>query len=226
MNRRVDPDGATSAGSDPAPAHGPGTDEAGCLERQGAMEDTTNESEKSFSQGLERHFERLLFGSRWILAPFYFGLTVVLALLVIKFFHQLAITVYEIFSTTYTDLILDSLVLLDLVFTSNLIIMVVFAGYENFVSRIDFADMRDRPHWMGKIDFSGLKLKLIGSIVAISGIHLLKAFMEVENIADLEEAHLYSIELAWMVGIHMAFVVSAVLLALMDYIASRAGHAG
>jgi len=188
------------------------------------MSDSTQEKSDKKANGAEKHLEKMLFASRWILAPFYFGLTIVLALLVVKFFQHLAVTVYHVFDISYTTLILDSLVLLDLVFTSNLIIMVIFAGYENFVSRIDFEDMRDRPDWMGKIDFSGLKLKLIGSIVAISGIHLLKAFMEVENISDLEVAHLYSIELGWMVGIHMAFVVSAVLLALMDYIASKAGH--
>jgi uncharacterized protein (TIGR00645 family) len=90
---------------------------------------------------------------------------------------------------------------------------VIFAGYENFVSKIDTGNSEDRPDWMGKVDFSGLKLKLIGSIVAISGIHLLKAFMELKEI-DKEN-------LMWLVIIHMAFVISGVLFAVMDYLTAR-----
>ncbi len=169
----------------------------------------------------ERHAEKMLFRSRWLLAPFYFGLTVILALLVVKFFQELWFAVVNILTISYADLILEALILLDLVFAANLVLMVIFAGYENFVSRIDFADLKDRPDWMGKIDFSGLKLKLIGSIVAISGIHLLKSFMKVEGVTTPEEIEAQSFQLTWLVGIHMAFVVSAVFLALMDYIASK-----
>ena len=92
--------------------------------------------------------------------------------------------------------------------------MILFAGYENFVSKIGAArQSEDKPSWMGKVDFSGLKLKLVGSIVAISGINLLEAFMNVENLNDRN--------LNYQIVIHLVFVVSGVLLALMDYIASK-----
>ena len=92
--------------------------------------------------------------------------------------------------------------------------MILFAGYENFVSKIGAArDSEDKPSWMGKVDFSGLKLKLVGSIVAISGINLLEAFMNVENLDDRN--------IKWQIAIHLVFVTSGVLLALMDYIASK-----
>ena len=92
--------------------------------------------------------------------------------------------------------------------------MILFAGYENFVSKIGAArDSEDKPSWMGKVDFSGLKLKLVGSIVAISGINLLEAFMNVENLEDRN--------IKWQIAIHLVFVISGVMLALMDYIASK-----
>lgn len=186
------------------------------------MAEPANTSPQDTGGRAERVLETLLFRSRWLLAPFYYGLILILALLVIKFFQELALTTWTIFSMSYADLILQSLILLDLVFAANLIVIVIFSGYENFVSQIDAENMRDRPSWMGKIDFSGLKLKLIGSIVAISGIHLLKSFMKVETVNSSADLAIYNFQFAWMVGIHMAFVVSAILLALMDYIASRA----
>ena len=95
----------------------------------------------------------------------------------------------------------------------------LFSGYENFVSKLDIADTVDRPSWMGMVDFSGLKMKLIASIVAISGIHLLKRFMEIGE--THAEAPFDPAQLRWMVVIHLTFVVSGVLLALMDWITSR-----
>ena len=92
--------------------------------------------------------------------------------------------------------------------------MILFAGYENFVSKIGAArDSEDKPSWMGKVDFSGLKLKLVGSIVAISGINLLEAFMDIDNLDDRN--------IKWQIYIHLVFVVSGVLLATMDFIASK-----
>ena len=108
------------------------------------------------------------------------------------------------------------LALLDLTLLANLILMVIFAGYENFVSRIDVAtESKDRPHWMGTIDFSGLKIKLIGSLVAISVIELLKDFIELSGDAEVGEGTV------WRVLIHLTFVLSGVLFALMDWIADK-----
>jgi uncharacterized protein (TIGR00645 family) len=109
---------------------------------------------------------------------------------------------------------LEVLELLDVVLLGNLIIIILFAGYENFVSKIKVADgAEDRPHWMGHVDFSGLKIKLIGSLVAISVIELLKDFMQ-EGPFDAKRE-------GWRIGIHMTFVISGVLFALMDNMADR-----
>jgi len=164
----------------------------------------------------EHALERVIFGSRWLLAPFYLGLIVCLAVLLVKFVQELVHIVPGVLTMRETDVILAVLTMVDLSLAGNLLLMVIFAGYENFVSRIDVADEKDRPEWMGKVDYSGLKLKLVASIVAISAIHLLKSFMDVNEKSDRE--------LAWLVGIHMAFVVSGVLLAWMDKLTASSHH--
>lgn len=127
-----------------------------------------------------------------------------------ELFHFLA----NILSIDANDAILASLALIDLALAGNLLIIVIFSGYENFVSKIDVADADDKLDWRGKVDFTGLKLKLIASIVAISGIHLLKVFMDIPKYT---ESQIY-----WMIVIHCVFVTSGVLLALMDYLVVRA----
>ena len=162
----------------------------------------------------ERVFERFLFASRWLMAPFYVGLVVALVALIVVFARDLVDEVSKLATLSETDLIVWVLSLVDLSLAANLLIMVIFAGYENFVSKMDIGDHPDRPSWMGKVDFSGMKLKLVASIVAISAIHLLRAFMEVETIDDRT--------LRWKVVLHVVFVVSGVLLALMDWISEKA----
>ncbi|MFD1627978.1 TIGR00645 family protein [Azospirillum griseum] len=157
---------------------------------------------------MERRFEQVIFASRWLLAPFYLGLVIALGLLLIKFLQEVLHIAPHVLDMAEKDVLLAVLTLIDLSLAGNLLLMVIFSGYENFVSKIDVADHEDRPDWMGKVDFGGLKLKLIASIVAISGIHLLKSFMNLANVTQNE--------LMWLVIIHMTFVVSGVLLALMD----------
>ncbi len=159
---------------------------------------------------VENTVEKLIFGSRWLLAPFYLGLVLALALLLVKFFKEFVHFAPLVFYAEGGDVIIGLLSLIDVVMVANLIIIIVFAGYENFVSQINTDDHEDRPSWMGHVGFAELKMKLIGSIVAISGIELLKAFMHVENMTNEQ--------LAWKVGIHMTFVVSGVLFAVMDRI--------
>ena len=163
---------------------------------------------------LERNLERLIFASRWIMAPFYLGLVMALVMLLIKFSQELIHVVPAVVEMSETAVILAVLTLIDLSLAGNLLLMVIFAGYENFVSKIDTGDHEDRPDWMGKVDFSGLKLKLIASIVAISGIQLLRTFMAVEQTDPGN--------LQWMLVIHITFVVSGVLLALMDLMVEKA----
>jgi uncharacterized protein (TIGR00645 family) len=160
--------------------------------------------------------EVILFRSRWLLTPLYLGLVGALALLAYRFaidFVKVAKHIGEAEAHTFT---LELLALLDLTLLANLILMVIFAGYENFISRIDIAQSsNDRPHWMGTIDFSGLKIKLIGSLVAISVIELLKDFIELSGQETVGEGT------KWRIFIHLTFVASGVLFALMDWIADK-----
>jgi uncharacterized protein (TIGR00645 family) len=166
---------------------------------------------------IERRLEQAIFSSRWLMAPFYLGLVVALLMLMIKFLQELIHFAPMVLSAKDTEVILAVLTLIDLSLAGNLLLMVIFSGYENFVSKIDVGDHRDRPEWMGKVDFSGLKIKLIASIVAISGIHLLKSFM---NIGSADKDDLF-----WLIVVHMTFVLSGLLLALMDWVVEKAHRA-
>src|SRR3954467_15465134 len=162
----------------------------------------------------ERWLEATLFASRWLMAPFYLGLVFALAALLVVFATELAVELGHITNMTPESAILMGLSLIDLSLAGNLLLIVIFSGYENFVSKLDVGD-RDRPAWMGTLDFGALKLKLISSIVAISAISLLRSFMRIGE-APLDEAGL-----KWSVIIHVTFVTSGVLLALMDLVSSR-----
>lgn len=170
----------------------------------------------SKSKRLERGLESLLFASRWVMAPFYLGLVVALVVLMVVFVHDIFNELPLVFTLDETGVILWVLTLIDLSLAANLLVMVIFAGYENFVSKLETEGHPDRPEWMGKIDFSAMKLKLVASIVAISAIHLLKAFMAVD---DYTQEHILL-----LIAIHLTFVISGVLLAFMDYLAEKAGE--
>lgn len=156
----------------------------------------------------ETQLERLLTASRWLLAPFFVGLALSVVLLLIKFVQEFYHLASHALAMTEAEAILGILSLVDLALTGALVMIVIFSGYENFVSKIDHTEHRDWPEWMGSIDFTALKIKLLGSIVAISAIQLLKQFMAVKATSDRD--------LIWYVVIHVVFVVSSVLLALSD----------
>lgn len=163
---------------------------------------------------IERSIEQAIFASRWLMAPIYVGLIVCLGILIVTFFRELVTALPSVMTLEETDVILLILTLVDLSLAGNLVLIILFSGYENFVSKIDAAQgAKDRPEWMGTLDFSGLKIKLIASIVAISGIHLLKSFM---NIGSADKDDLF-----WLIVVHMTFVVSGLLLALMDWIVEK-----
>jgi uncharacterized protein (TIGR00645 family) len=163
---------------------------------------------------MERLIERGLFASRWLLAPIYVGLVAALAVLLIAFAQELWRIVQIVPVLTVNDAVLGVLALIDLSLAANLVLIVIFSGYENFVSRMNSVDdHEDLPDWHGQVDFSTLKLKLVASIVAISGIHLLKVFMDIDK---YDPAKIF-----WLVIIHLVFVISGVLLAAMDWIASN-----
>lgn len=161
----------------------------------------------------EHIIEHGLFASRWLMAPMYVGLVGALIILLWTFFAELLHFAMALPNITVDDAVLGVLALIDISLAGNLILIVIFSGYENFVSRMEVADHVDRPEWQGSVDFSGLKLKLIASIVAISGIHLLKVFMDVKK---YDQDQIYT-----MLTIHAVFVASGVLLALMDLLASK-----
>lgn len=163
---------------------------------------------------IERAIETTIFNSRWLLAPFYFGLVISLLVLLLKFLRILFDFVINAWGASDSDIILGVLSLIDVTLTANLVVIVVFSGYENFVSRIDPSGHPDWPEWMTHIDFSGLKQKVLASIVAISAVQVLKAFMNLD-------VHVNTEQLAWLVGIHVVFVISALLLAWSDRISEH-----
>ncbi|MBZ4193778.1 MAG: YqhA family protein [Candidatus Contendobacter sp.] len=209
---------------------------------------------------LQDLIEQAFFSSRWLLAPMYAGLVLALVLLLVKFGLMFGHALHETIGANPSDpskLVLAILHLVDLTLVGGLVLIIVFSGYENFVSKIDCAEgHKDRPSWMGTINYGGLKLKIIGSVVAISIIHLLTDFMGVGNSAAITLAHAQRLmesatgtdemlkaaeayaqmsaalntaeshKLIWKVGLHMAFVVSGVMFAIMEKISHSANSHG
>jgi len=158
---------------------------------------------------VRRGFERVLFNSRWLMAPFYVGLVVALAVLFLKFIRMLWEFILHAPGAKSTETILEALALIDVTLVGNLVLIVVFSGYENFVSRIDTTGNPNWPVWITRIDFAGLKQKLLACIVAISAIHVLEAFLNID--ASFDETRM-----TWLVAVHLVFVISTLLLALSD----------
>lgn len=168
-------------------------------------------------RALEIRFERLLFGARWLLAPLYAGMMLALVALVVVFARELIAGLGGLATLDGEQAIVLALSLIDLSLTGNLLLIVMFAGYESFVSQLHIGEHEDRPGWLGAIDFADLKLKVIASIVAISAIALLRSFLLLGNPAAAFDVG----RLRWMVVIQLTFVVSGVLLALMDWITAH-----
>jgi uncharacterized protein (TIGR00645 family) len=181
---------------------------------------------------LEHALEVIVFNSRWLLAPFYLCLVVSIGLVLVKFiqdFLHIAWPIEHMLKISESDMILAVLTLVDMSLVANLLLIIIFSGYENFVSKINTAGHEDRPEWMGKVDFSGLKVKVIASIVAISAIELLKSFVHVgtELAATQDAGWVWTATdkaIAWKVFIHIILVVSGVLFAYMDKIAESTHH--
>jgi uncharacterized protein (TIGR00645 family) len=174
---------------------------------------------------LERSLEHILFASRWMLAPLYAGLGVVLLLVVFTFFEELWHAISDLRSATEAKLVVSALSLVDVVLLANLVLMVMLSGYENVVSRLDVAT-GDRPSWLRKLDTSGLKLKLFGSLIAISGIQVLRQFMDLQQAVDPAALESRRSVLVYMLATHLTFVVTGVLIALSDRLAHGGRSAG
>ena len=161
-------------------------------------------------------FESMMYRSRWLLAPIYFGLSLAILALGIKFFIELVHLLTDIVKMSEADMILIVLSLVDIAMVGGLLLMVMMSGYENFVSQLDIGENEEKLSWLGKMDSSSLKAKIAASIVAISSIHLLKKFMAAETIDNDK--------LLWYVIIHMTFVVSAFAMGFLDILSSRDGR--
>ncbi|MFT6732494.1 MAG: hypothetical protein ACJAS9_000674 [Polaribacter sp.] len=167
---------------------------------------------------LEKYFERLMYASRWLLAPIYIGLSLGLLLLAIKFFQEVFHIFPEVLETKETDLVLFILSMVDIALVGGLIVMVMFSGYENFVSRLNIDENAEKLSWLGKLDSGSLKQKVAASIVAISSIHLLQKFMNISSEKLLENNDFQETQLMWYVIIHLTFVMSALGMAWVDKI--------
>jgi uncharacterized protein (TIGR00645 family) len=177
-------------------------------------------------KAIETLLEVLIFNSRWLLAPFYLGLVIGIGMLLVKFGQELIHVIPNIMNATESEVVLAVLALVDLSLVANLLLIVIFSGYENFVSKINTAGHEDRPEWMGQVDFSSLKIKVIASIVAISAIELLKGFVNLGVLLKSggDVAAIWSEAdqaLAWKVGIHVVLVISGVLFAYMDSLSEK-----
>lgn len=157
---------------------------------------------------MERFLENAMYASRWLLAPVYFGLSLGLIALTIKFFQEIFHILPHIFSVSEPDMILTLLSLVDMTLVGGLLVMVMFSGYENFVSQLDINEGKEKLSWLGKMDATSLKNKVAASIVAISSIHLLRVFMDAKNVPDNK--------LMWYVIIHLTFVLSAFVMGYLD----------
>ena len=153
-------------------------------------------------------FERLLFASRFLLAPLYLALAISLVALLGKGGLHLYHLLSQLSTLGDEDVLLSELAIVDLTLTASLVVIVFLSGYTNFVAPVAMRKGDARPHWIAEIDFSELKLKLMASIVAISGIKLLEGFMNIEHQSDRQ--------LYWLVGIHLTFVASTLILAISD----------
>ena len=167
---------------------------------------------------LEKSFERIMYASRWLLAPIYIGLSIGLLLLAIKFFQEVLHIFPHVLDTKETDLVLFILSMVDIALVGGLIVMVMFSGYENFVSQLNIDENAEKLSWLGKLDSGSLKQKVAASIVAISSIHLLQKFMNISSEQLLEKNDFQETQLMWYVIIHLTFVLSALGMAWVDKI--------
>ena len=157
---------------------------------------------------MERLLGNLMYTSRWLLAPLYIGLSLGLLLLGLKFFQEIIHVLPHVFERSESELVLVILSLIDMSLEGGLLVMVMFSGYDNFVARLNIDEGTEKLDWLGTMDAASLKMKVASSIVAISSIHLLRVFMDAQNI---ETEYLL-----WYVIIHMTFVVSAFIMGYLD----------
>ncbi|MDJ0713240.1 MAG: TIGR00645 family protein [Prochloraceae cyanobacterium] len=171
--------------------------------------DKNQSNGKLSGKKIELFVEKAIFNSRWLLTPFYLCFILVILLVFAKFCQEFVKVIPLAISPGDSgEIIIAILDIIDLLLMANLLLIIVFSGYESFVSKFDIGQQEDRPEWMSHITYSSLKIKVIGSIVTISAIDLLRSFINVNEMTNEQ--------LFWRVIIHLTFVVSGVLFAIMD----------
>lgn len=163
---------------------------------------------EDLEERIRRNAGRVMFAARWIMAPIYLGLLVALVLVVVKFVQKLVLALPGFLALPSEEAIFLILTLIDLSLVANLVVIVMFAGWENFVGRLLTSATGDRPAWMGGLDFATVKLRLIGSIAAIAAITILETFVHIDQVKPAEAA--------WQLAILLGIGILGVLLALAD----------
>ncbi len=162
---------------------------------------------------MERFITRILMASRWLLAPLFLGLALVLLLIIAQFFLQLLHLAQVIYATGEVNLTLAALRLLDLVLVASLIVMVMVSGFENFVGRMHIDESRESVAWLTQLGIGSIKVKIVSAVAVISAIYLLEVMFDIESVPPGR--------LIWLLALHLAFVVTALLLAVLDRIAEH-----
>jgi uncharacterized protein (TIGR00645 family) len=164
---------------------------------------------KSVNKALEITIEYTVFASRWVQAPIYVGLVAGSCMYAYKFIDELVALGMHIREWSEVQVMLGILGLIDISMVMNLLIIVIIGGYSIFTSRIDFDEQEDRPHWIDNLDADRLKVKLATSLASISGVHLLKTFIDIHEEAKTEGFQ----SLTYEIIIHLVFIISALILA-------------
>jgi len=172
---------------------------------------STQEGEKVQTKRLELAFEAAIFWARWILAPAYIVLVFCLIVLAYKTFEELAQLILNMHVFDEARTILQVLTIVDLVLVLNLVLMIIFVGYVNFVSKIHASKSEDWPRWMNHLDYSGLKIQLLGSVIAIASIKLLRTFFELIDVQKVEHEKLF-----WMTAVYIAFLIAVLVVAIVN----------
>ncbi|AAO31543.1 hypothetical transmembrane protein (plasmid) [Buchnera aphidicola str. Bp (Baizongia pistaciae)] len=162
---------------------------------------------------MEKLIERIIYASRWLMFPVYIGLSLGFILLTLKFFQQIIFVIPKILMMSESGLVLVVLSLIDISLVGGLLVMVMFSGYENFISKMEIKTDKKKLGWMGTMDVNSIKNKVASSIVAISSVHSLRLFMDAEKISNDQ--------IMWCVLIHLTFVISAFGMACIDKMSKR-----
>ncbi len=168
---------------------------------------------------IERRLETVMLAGRWLMLPFFAGLLIAILMLLYKFGVELLGGFQRLPGASSAEVLVGVLNLLDYVLAANLTLIVIFAGYQNFVAKIETARYPQLPDDLGRVSFTTLKQKILGSIVALAAVEMLEVYMNLQTYPDTSK-------LGWLIGMQLTFVVSMLMLAIADRLAEHRGKAG